>query len=70
MFFYQTYRMLSVLFNASVLCVKDFVLDSINIFNRHLSGFIRWLTVEEWEHLRGNLPYIHAAVGAIDGTSH
>jgi len=67
---YPTYSMLSVLFNVSVSSVKDFILDSINVFDLHLPRYIRWLTVEEWERLRGNWPYMDVAVGAIDDTSH
>jgi len=46
------------------------ILDSINVFDLLLSRYIRWLTLEEWERLRGNWPYMDVAVGAIDGTSH
>ena len=50
--------------------MKDFILDTINVFDPNLSRYIRWLTVEEWERLCWNWPYMDVAVGAIDGTSH
>ena len=67
---YPTYRMLSVLVNVSVIGVNNFVIVLINVFDLHLSRYIRWLTVEKWERLLGNLPFMHVAEGAIDGTSH
>jgi hypothetical protein len=67
---YQTYRMLSVLFDVSVSYIEDELKRSIPIFEEVMSQFITWPSEQEWLDLRGNWPKISAAVGAIDGTSH
>ena len=67
---YNTYHMLSALFNVSVSTVKDEIRTLIPVFYLKLKTYITWPTIEEWRNMKETWGKIANAVGAIDGTSH
>ena len=67
---YNTYHMLSALFNVCVSTIQDEIRTLIPVFYLKLKTYITWPTVEQWRNMKHTWKNLECAVGAIDGTSH
>ena len=67
---YPMYHMLSAMFGVSKSTVESVITELFPVLFANLKTYIKWLSLREWQNLRGNWEKLADAVGAIDGTSH
>ena len=70
MIWLRAYSFLSAMFFIEKDTVKKEIKNLLNIFERRLSIYVSWPTIDEWLEHCGDWKDIKVAVGAIDGTSH